>query len=79
MCPQYQLGGEIIQTAKSAPITAGIMGVLIAAIYIGPYRWIYPKLPAWLRTETVNLTWKDLRLPGILWAVSVVIGLIIVI
>jgi hypothetical protein len=75
---QYQLGGEIIQTANSTPIMAGIMGVLIAAIYVGLYRWIYPKLPAWLRSETVNLTWKDLRLPGILWAVSVVVGLIII-
>jgi len=52
--------------------------VLIAAIYLGLYRWIYPRLPAWLRTETVNLTWKDLRLPGIFWAVSVVVGLIII-
>jgi hypothetical protein len=76
---QYQLAGEIIQTANSTPIMAGIVGVLIAAIYVGPYRWIYPKLPAWLRTETVNLTWKDLRLPGILWAVSVIVGLIIII
>jgi hypothetical protein len=76
---QYQLRGEIIQTANGNLLTAGIMGVLIAAIYVGLYRWIYPKLPSWLRAETVSLAWKDLRLPGILCAVSVVIGLIIVI
>jgi hypothetical protein len=76
---KYQLSGEILQTANSTPIMAGIIGVLIAAIYVCLYRWVYPKLPAWLRTGTVKLTWKDLRLPGILWAVSVVIGLIIII
>jgi hypothetical protein len=75
---QYQLAGEIIQTANTTPILAGIVGVLIAAIYVGLYRWMYPKLPAWLRTETVNLTWKDLRLPGILSAVSVIVGFIII-
>jgi hypothetical protein len=75
---QYQRGGEIIQTANSNPIIAGIMGVLIAAIYVSLYRWIYPRLPAWLRTETVNLTWKDLRLPALLAACCVVIGLAVV-
>ena len=33
----------------------------------------------WLRSETATLTWQDLRLPAVLWAVSLVIGLIIVI
>jgi len=75
---QYQLGGEIIQTANTTPILAGIIGVLIAAIYVGLYRWIYPKLPAWLPTETVSLTWKDLRLPALLAAVSVILGLIVI-
>ena len=75
---QYQRGMEIIQTANSAPITAGITGVLMAVIYVSLYRWIYPRLPAWLRTETVNLTWKDLRLPALLAASCVVIGLVVV-
>jgi hypothetical protein len=75
---QYQLGDDIIQTANSAPITAGIMGVLIVAVYVGLYRWIYPKLPAWLRTDTVQLAWKDLRLPALLAAVSVILGLIVI-
>jgi hypothetical protein len=75
---QYQLGGDIIQSAKSAPITAGIMGGLIAVIYISLYRWMYPKLPAWLRTETINLTWKDLGIPGLLAAISIVLGLILI-
>jgi hypothetical protein len=75
---QYQRGAEIIQTADSAPITAGITGVLIAAIYVGLYRWVYPNLPPWLRTETVNLTWKDLRVPALLAACTVVIGLAVI-
>jgi uncharacterized membrane protein len=75
---QYQLGGEIIQTANTTPILAGIMGVLIAAIYVGIYRWVYRRLPAWLRTETVQLAWKDLRLPALLATISVILGLIII-
>jgi len=39
---------------------------------------VYPKLPAWLRTEAIHLTWKDLRLPALLAAVSVILGLIII-
>jgi len=75
---QFGRGAEIVQTALSAPITAGITGLLIAAIYVGIYRWIYPKLPEWLRTETASLSWKDLRLPALLAAMSVVVGLVIV-
>jgi hypothetical protein len=75
---QYQLGGEIIQTANTTPILAGIMGVLIAAIYVGLYRWVYPRLPALLRTETVQLAWKDLRLSALLATISVILGLIII-
>jgi hypothetical protein len=48
-------------------------------LYVTLFRRISPRLPAWLRNETVDLTWKDLRLPAILWAICVGIGLIIVI
>jgi hypothetical protein len=47
-------------------------------LYVTLFRWVYPRLPAWLRTETVTLTWKDLRLPALLAAVSVILGLIII-
>ena len=53
-------------------------GLLLAVLYITLFRKIHPRLPAWLRTDTVALTWKDLRLPAILAAVSVILGLIIV-
>jgi len=33
---------------------------------------------AWLRTETVALTWKDLRLPVLLAASSVILGILII-
>jgi uncharacterized membrane protein len=72
---RYQRGSEIIQTANANPITAGIVAVVIAAIYVSLYRWIYPSLPAWIRTVTVQLTWKDLRLPALVSTCCVVIGL----
>ena len=54
-------------------------GLFFALLYVTLFRKLYPHLPGWLRTETVTLTWKDLRLPGLLWAASVVIGLMIII
>jgi len=75
---EYFMGREILLGANSF-IPMLILGIFLTALYITLFRKLYPRLPAWLRTEIVTLTWKDLRLPGILWAVSVVIGLIIVI
>jgi hypothetical protein len=75
---EYFMGREILLGANSF-IPMLIFGTLIAVLYITLFRKLYPRLPAWLHTETVILTWKGLHLPGILWAVCVVIGLIIVI
>jgi hypothetical protein len=75
---EYFMGREILFSANLGFVFPLIFFVL-AVLYVTLFRKLYPRLPAWLRNETVNLTWKDLRLPGILWAVSVVIGLIIVI
>ena len=74
---EYFLGREIIFSANSF-VFPMIIGIVLAVLYVTLFRKLYPRLPAWLRTETVSLTWKDLRLPGILWAVSVIIGLIII-
>jgi hypothetical protein len=71
------MGRDIIFSASSFVFTM-IIGIILAVLYVTLFRRLYPRLPAWLRTETVNLTWKDLRLPGLLWAVSVIIGLMIV-
>ncbi len=55
-----------------------VMGVLLALLYLTVYRWLRPRLPAGLRMETVNLTWRDLRLPGLLFVTSVIVGGIII-
>jgi hypothetical protein len=54
------------------------VGAVVALLYLTLYRWVPPSLPGGLRFETVNPTWKDLRLAGILAAVSVILGLIII-
>lgn len=74
----YGLGEEILSIAKVTSVVYLISGVILAVIYVTLYRYMVPRLPAWLRTETVQLTWKDLRLPAVLAAVSVVSGLIII-
>lgn len=53
-------------------------GLFFALLYVNLFRKLSPRLPAWLRAESVTLTWKDQRLPAILWTVSIVIGLVII-
>ena len=72
------LVAETITSAYQAMIAFTIMGLILSALYVSLYRWISPKLPAWLRTEPATLAWKDLRLPAVLFAVSGVVGLIII-
>jgi hypothetical protein len=76
---EYSLGREILLTANSSLLLYPMFGLLLALLYVTVFRKLYPRMPAWLRTKTIDLTWKDLRLPGILWAVSLVIGLVVVI
>jgi hypothetical protein len=75
---RYLLGYDLMKLAHMSAILIPIIGLFLAVIYVGLYRWIYRKLPAGLRTETVNLTWKDLRLPAVLAVISVTLGLIII-
>jgi hypothetical protein len=74
----YGLGEEILASAKSSLVLFVIFGVVLAGTYVTLYRWVYPRLPAWLRTDTVQLAWKDLRLPGLLAAVSIILGWIVI-
>ena len=74
----YGLGEEILAIAKSSLPLYLITGAVLAGTYVTLYRWVYPRLPAWLRTETVQLAWKDLRIPALLAVSSVAIGLIII-
>ena len=74
---QYSIAAELIPNANAfAPGT--VIWAILAVLYVTLFRWIQPRLPAWLRTETVALTWKDLRLPAVLAVISVILGLIII-
>lgn len=75
---RYAEGGGIIASANNIAIFLPILGLLFAVIYITLFRKISPKLPAWLRTKTVQLTWKDLRATALLATVSVILGLVII-
>ncbi len=64
----------------SQHVAGGATGHLGAArrLYVTLCRRVYPRLPAWLRTETVALTWKDLRLPALLAVICVILGILII-
>ncbi len=74
---QYHLAGEILQSAN-AIVWIPIQGLALAALYLTLYRWISTRLPAGMRTATVQLRWSDLRIPGLLAAISVIVGLVII-
>jgi len=75
----YSVGPEILLSANLSVLVYPIVGLFLAVLYVTLFRKLRPRMPAWLRTGAINLSWKDLRLPGIWWAVSMVIGLIVVI
>jgi hypothetical protein len=74
----YGLGEELLPTARSSLVLYLIFGVVLAGTYVTLYRWVYPRLPAWLRTEIVSLTWKDLGFPAVLAVICVVVGILII-
>jgi hypothetical protein len=74
---QYHLAGEILQSANSF-LWVSIMGLMLAVIYLTLYRWLAPRLPGILQTEQVALTRYDLRNPGLLAALSVAAGMIVI-
>ncbi len=74
----YGLGEEILTSAKSSLNLYLITGAVLAGTYVTLYRWANPRLPAWLRADTVQLTWKDLSLPTSLAVVSVILGILII-
>jgi len=55
-----------------------LLVLLLGGIYFTLYRLIYPRLPSWLKSETVLLTWKDLRIPALSAAACVILGLILI-
>lgn len=74
---EYFMGKEILSDNLFIPWVG--IGIVLAVLYVTLFRKLYPRLPGWLRVETSPLSWQDLRTPGMIWAASVVIGLIIVI
>jgi len=74
----YGLGEDILMTARTSPILYVVFGLILAGTYVTLYRWVSPILSAWLRTDTVQLAWKDLRLPALLAVVSVILGVMII-
>ncbi len=72
-------GTSIIQMGLGVGSFDILLMLLLGGIYFTLYRLIYPRLPSWLKSETIFLTWKDLRLPALLAAVSMILGLIIII
>jgi len=75
---EYFLGLEIVTIARMILPIQSISWLVLAVFYATTYKWLYPKLPTWLRSETVQLEWKDLRIPAILATVSIILGLIII-
>jgi len=75
---QYHLAHEIILSAYYRPIFMGSIGLLLAVIYITLYRNLYQRVPASLRTEVVSLSWRDFWYPGLLFIISMILGLMVI-
>jgi hypothetical protein len=74
----YHEGTMVIWSAKLNWLGFLLSSTGLAVIYLTLYRLIYPRLPSWLRSETVLLTWKDLRIPALSAAACVILGLILI-
>ncbi len=74
---QYHLSGEILQSAN-AILWVPIQGLALAVLYLTLYRRMSTRLPAGLRTATAQLGWSDLRIPGLLAAISLIVGLAVI-
>jgi hypothetical protein len=75
---RYDLTEELLSVVHMTPITSAFMGILLGGLYVSLFRWIQPHMPTSLRSEVATISWKDLLLPGLLAATSVVAGLLII-
>jgi hypothetical protein len=75
---RYHLAHEIIVSSYYRPLLMVSTGLLLAAIYVTLYHRVYQRIPPVLKTETLNLSWRDFWYPGLLFTISIVLGLIIV-
>ena len=74
----YHEGTLVIWSAKANWQGFLQTAVGLAVIYLTLFRLIYSRLPSWLKSETVLLTWKDLRIPALSAAACVILGLILI-
>ncbi len=74
---RWHLVGEILSSANSV-LWVPFIGLALALFYLTVYRWLWPRLPEWLRTPKADPGWKDLRIPGLLAAISVIAGLAVI-
>jgi hypothetical protein len=75
---QYHVAQEIILSARYRPIFMGSVGILLGLIYTTLYRSLYLRIPVSLRTEGVNLTWRDFWYPGLLFILSMILGFMVI-
>ncbi len=74
----YQEGWSILQNPAGVGSFDVLLVLFLGMIYLTLYRLIYPRIPSWLRSETVLLTWNDLRIPALSAAACVIVGLILI-
>jgi hypothetical protein len=73
----YHEGTTVIQSAQMSQL-GFLLVLLLGVLYLSLYRVIYPRIPSWLKSETVLLTWKELRIPALSAAACVIAGLILI-
>ncbi len=74
---RWHLANEIL-LSTNAYVALVLFGLLAALLYVTLYRWLEPRLPAWLRSEPVAPSWQGIEIPGLLGAASFVIGMVVV-
>ena len=50
----------------------------LAVIYLTLFRLIYSRLPSWLKSETVQISWNDLRIPALSAAACIFVGWVLI-
>ena len=75
---RYHVAHEIILSAYYRPLFMGAIGILLALIYTTLYRSLYRRIPVSLRTEGVSLSWRDFWYPGLLFCISMILGLMVI-
>jgi hypothetical protein len=75
---RYHLAHEIIMSTYYRPLLMVSTGLLLAVIYVTLYRMFYKRLPKNIRTEQVSLSWSDFWYPGLLFTISVILGLMVI-